>query len=196
MNLDFLKPALGDELFAQVSTALKNSGLNIVNIADGSYIPKAKFDEKLQMITQLQTDLATARQQVQDEQAKNATVNDLQTKVNQLTQDLSARDQQINRMSLDYDIRDFVRGSKPKDLDIVVGLLNKDAIKKEGDKLTGIEDQLNTLKTDKAFLFETEPKPAPNGGFAGRQEVLGGSDGSNPNAAINNAIRQMAGRAV
>lgn len=47
MNLDFLKPALGDDLFEQVVEKLKDAkGITLVNTADGSYVPKAKFDEE------------------------------------------------------------------------------------------------------------------------------------------------------
>ena len=197
MNLDFLKPYLGDELFAQVSTALAKSGLNIVNIADGSYIPKAKFDEKLTKIDQLNADLATAQQQIKDEQAKNATVNDLQGKVTQLTADLAARDQQIAGMTMDYDIKDAVRASKPKDLDIVFGLLDRSKISKgDSGKLTGIDEQITALKESKGFLFESDKPDQGRGGFGGHQDILGGGGkDESTNAAVNNAIRQMAGRA-
>lgn len=41
------------------------------------------------------------------------------------------------------------------DKDIVKGLLDKNIIKLDGDKLIGVSEQLEKLKTDKAFLFGT-----------------------------------------
>ena len=47
MNIDFLRPAIGDDLFEQVYEKLKDAkGITLVNTADGSYVPKSKFDDE------------------------------------------------------------------------------------------------------------------------------------------------------
>ncbi|MGN1370158.1 MAG: hypothetical protein ACI4WX_14910, partial [Aristaeellaceae bacterium] len=69
-DFDFLKPVLGDELFAQFAEKMGSAqGVTLANIADGSHIPKAKFDTErtakataLQRVTQLEHELETARQ--------------------------------------------------------------------------------------------------------------------------------------
>lgn len=196
MNLDFLKPVLGDELFAQVADKVKGSGLNLVNIADGSYIPKAKFDEQLDKVKGLQKDLADRDEQIKQEQAKNATVDALNMQIDQLKQDVAAKTQQLDSLTMDYDIKDFVRAAKPKDLDIVVGLLNREKISKKDGKLSGVEEQLKALQESKGFLFDTEQdKGGSRGGFDGRQDIMGSAGEDTSNAAVNNAIRQLAGRA-
>lgn len=44
--MEFLKPILGDELYAQVEAALKgNDKIKLVNLADGGYVAKDKFDK-------------------------------------------------------------------------------------------------------------------------------------------------------
>lgn len=194
MSLDFLKPVLGDELFAQVADKVKGSGINLVNIADGSYIPKAKFDEQLDKVKKLTTDLADRDEQIKQEQAKNATVDTLTAQIEQLKQDIAAKDGTIATMAMDYDIKDAVRASKPKDLDIVVGLLDREKISKKDGKLSGIEEQLKGLQESKSFLFEQEQSGGNRGGFDGRQDT-GSGEGHNTNAAMNDALRAMAGRA-
>ena len=90
---EFLKPILGDELFAQFEEKMQGAtGITLANIADGSHIPKAKFDEvngKLrtanQTITNLNTQLTTA-------QEKAGTVDELNSKITQLTTDIADRD--------------------------------------------------------------------------------------------------------
>ena len=44
---DFLKPVLGDDLFAQFSEKMGGAqGITLVNATDGSYVPKAKLDDE------------------------------------------------------------------------------------------------------------------------------------------------------
>lgn len=194
MSLDFLKPVLGDELFAQVADKLKGSNLNIVNIADGNYIPKAKFDEQLDKIKVLQRDLENKDEQIKQEQQKSAAVDSLNQQIDQLKKDVASKDQQIDSLTMDYDIKDFVRGAKPKDVDIVVGLLNREKISRKDGKLSGVEEQIKALQESKGFLFDTEQDKGGNrGGFDGRQDTDSGGNRST-NAAVNDAIRQMAGR--
>lgn len=194
MNLDFLKPALGDELFAQVATALKNSGLNIVNIADGSYIPKAKFDEQLDKVKALQQTVAERDATIKQEQAKNGTVDALQSKVDQLTKDLAERDATIQSKNLEYQIKDELRGMKARNVDVIMPLLQRDKITVKDGKLEGLSDQVEALKKSDAYLFDTENRGG-RGGFSGHQDTGDdGSGGENPNAAMNHALRAMAGR--
>lgn len=194
MNLDFLKPALGDELFAQVATALKNSGLNIVNIADGSYIPKAKFDEQLEKVKALQQTVAERDAAIKQEQAKNGTVDALQSKVDQLTKDLAERDATIQSKNLEYRIKDELRGMKVRNADVVLPLLQRDKITEKDGKLEGLSEQVEALKKSDAYLFDTENR-GNRGGFGGHQDTGDdGSGGENPNAAMNHALRAMAGR--
>ena len=194
MNLDFLKPALGDELFAQVATALKNSGLNIVNIADGSYIPKAKFDEQLDKVKALQQTVAERDATIKQEQAKNGTVDALQSKVDQLTKDLADRDATIQSKNLEYQIKDELRGMKARNVDVIMPLLQRDKITVKDGKLEGLSDQVEALKKSDAYLFDTENRGG-RGGFSGHQDTGNdGSGGDDPNAAMNHALRAMAGR--
>ena len=51
MDMDFLKDALGDDLFAQVSEKLNgNESIRLANVANGSYIPKDKYDLERQNV--------------------------------------------------------------------------------------------------------------------------------------------------
>ena len=47
-NLDILKPVLGDELYTSFLEKLTGAkGITLINAADGSYVPKAKFDTEI-----------------------------------------------------------------------------------------------------------------------------------------------------
>ncbi len=62
-------------------------------------------------------------------------------------------------LKLDNALSKMLSGCGAKDADIVGKLLDRSIIKLDGDKLIGVSEQLEKLKTDKAFLFGDD-KPA------------------------------------
>lgn len=62
--MDFLKEALGDELYAQVETALKdNDKIKLANLADGGYVGKEKY-------AALETEKEALQSQLDDQNAQ------------------------------------------------------------------------------------------------------------------------------
>ena len=199
MDLEFLKPVLGEDLFAQVTAALEanGKGINLVNIADGTYIPKAKFDEKLAAIRQLEAEKAALVKERDEATAKLATVDEKDATIAKLTADLEAQGAKLKGVTLDQMIMDALRAAKVKNAKIIMPQINRDAITETDGKLTGLDEQLAALKKSDPYLFE-EAKPAPRGGYAGRQDTLDHEpgDGGNTNTDVNNAIRSLAGRGI
>lgn len=195
MPYDFLKPILGDDLFAQVSVKLDGAtGLNLVNVADGSYVPKAKFDDERNKAKNLTAQVTDLTAKYNEANQKAGSVDALNAKITQLTQDVTDRDAKLASLSTDYDIKDALRAAKARDVDIVFGLLDRAKIERKDGKLTGIDEQIKAIRDSKGFLFDSDDKGGQRGGFAGQQDIIGGNGGGG-NAAINDAIRQMAGRA-
>lgn len=196
MSIDFLKPVLGEELFAQVSEKLNGAtGITLANIADGSYVPKQKFDDERTKAKNLTTQVNDLTTQLADAQKHAGDVDALNQQITKLTQDVADRDGKLASLSLDYDIKDAARAAKARDVDIVVSLLDKSKITKKDGKLNGVEEQFKALRESKGFLFDDDKQTGSRGGFGGQQDIIGGSGSVNTNAAVNNAIRQMTGRA-
>lgn len=194
MSIDFLKPVLGDELFTQVSDKLSGAtGITLANIADGSYVPKAKFDEERTKAKNLTTQVNDLTQQLADAQKNAGDVDALNQQITKLTQDVTDRDNKLASLSTDYDIKDALRAAKARDVDIVFGLLDRSKITSKDGKLSGVDEQVKAIRESKGFLFESDEKPAGRAGFGGQQDIIGsGTEGSN--SAVNNAIRAMTGR--
>lgn len=192
MNIDFLKPILGDELFQQVSEKLSAaSGIDLINVADGSYIPKEKLDEKIKALRDQAQQMTALQNQLAEAQKQAGTVDGLNQQIAKLNGDLSARDATIQGMALKYDVKDALRGMSARNADVILPLLNMEAIKRGADgKLTGLQEQVAALKKSDAYLFDAQP--GSRGGFSGGQDTGGGD--SSPNAAMNAAIRSMSGR--
>ena len=153
----FEKGALTWEQFQQ---AAKDAKFEVVNAAGGAYVPKADLDTKAQELTtanyakawdgkdpkKLEDDLKTLQTKYDTDTAnirRDAAIDLALTRAH-------ARDPQLTRAALSMD-------------DIKIGT--------DG-KVTGLDAQLETLKKDKAWLFEED-----SAGQSGKQ----GSKGGNPN---------------
>lgn len=195
MSIDFLKPVFGDELFAQVSEKLNGAtGITLANVADGSYVPKAKYDEDhskvkdlTKQVNDLTTQLAAAQKAAGDADALNQ-------QITKLTQDVADRDSKLAALSTDYDIKDALRAAKARDVDIVFGLLDRSKITSKDGKLLGADEQIKAIRESKGFLFDSDEKPNGRAGFSGKQDIIGGNPSETTNAAVNNALRAMAGK--
>ena len=190
-NFDFLKPALGDELFDQVKEKLESAkGITLVNTADGSYVPKAKLDEERNIskgyktqIDELNGKLTQLQESVTDSEA-------LKSQITQLQSDIATKDAAMKQQQLQYTIKDTIRGSKAKNVDIVLKMLDLSKITESNGKLYGLEEQIKGLKDSDGYLFEAEADP--NGGVDPHHDPGGTKPGSNQ--AVNDMIRQAAGR--
>lgn len=125
MDLDFLKDALGDDLFAQVAAKLEgNEGIRLANVANGSYIPKDKYDLERQNVR-------TQRQQIDELNGKITELTQKAEVSEALRGQLAAMQQAINESNAkmaaqrkEYAVRDIVRGSGARNADVVYTVLS------------------------------------------------------------------------
>ena len=193
MDLTFLKPFLGDDLYAQVETKLQNAnGLTLANIADGSYIPKDKFDTERNRVKTLTTQVTDLTAQLTAAKAAEGNVDALNAQITQLQADIADRDSKIASIGKDYRIKDELRRMHFKDVNVVMPLLQQDKITEKDGKFVGLTEQTDAIK--KSYPYLADDDQGGNGGFEGGQD-LGGAGGSD-NSAVNAAIRAAAGRGV
>lgn len=107
-------------------------------------------------------------------EAANETIQQLQetvkkfdgVDVEKLKADLESLQEKYNadtaRMRLDKALDVALLSSRARDVKAVRALLDSDKIALDGDKLTGLDEQLESLKKSHDYMFEAE-KPAPIG---------------------------------
>ena len=181
--MDFLKSIFGDQAltYDQLAEKLKdNKDIKIANLASGQYVDKAKLDSKINELN-----------------AANQTIKDLQdtvkkfdgVDVEKLKKDLADWEQKYNsdigKLKLDYALETALIASKAKNTKAVKALLKLENIKLDGDKLLGLEDQLENLKKEADYLFDIEKSSdgddGDDGGDSSMRLKSGGSHGkSNP----------------
>ncbi len=193
MPFDFLKPILGDELFAQVVAKIPDDGkVVLVNAADGSYFPKGKFDEVndakkglVAQLAELTPKLATLQQQAAGQEGLQSTIAALQKQV-------ADKEAELKSTAFKSALKDGIRGYNVHDPEVVLPLLKLDAIKQGDDGvITGLKEQMDPMKTSRPYLFTTT-QPS-KGGFANSPDNTKAGAAQTPNSAINAAIRGAAG---
>lgn len=173
----FEKGALTWEQFQQ---AAKDAKFEVVNAAGGAYVPKADLDTKEQELTTANATIKSLRDAAKawdgkDPKKLEDDLKNLQTRYDTDTANIRrdaaidlaltkahARDPQLTRAALSMD-------------DIKIGT--------DG-KITGLDAQVESLKKDKAWLFEED----------GSQSGKEGNQGGNPNGGQSGYNPQSGGK--
>ena len=166
------KALTADELEA----AITSNKLKVVNLADGGYVAKQKFDDKdaevknlTAQITQRDTDLADIQNQLTAAQADAGKLQDVTKQLTDLqanyTADKQKYEDQLKQQKYEFAVKEatsslqFTSPSAKR-------AFTEDAIKKgfqmEGDKVLGFDDYVNEYKTNidpAAFVSEEDPEP-------------------------------------
>lgn len=153
-----LKEMLGEELYSQV---MEKAGDNkIAIVSDGNWFPKEKFDEVNNNAKELKKQLKDRDSQLEDLKTKAAgnedfknTIEQLQNDNKKIKEDYEAK---LTQQSFDFALKDALSGAKAKNPKAVEALLNKEAIKLDGEKLLGLDEQLKAIKESDSYLFEAE----------------------------------------
>ena len=175
-----LKKLLGEELYNQVIE--KAGDEKIAVVSDGSYIPKEKFDEKLQEAKDYKEQVDERDKQLED-LSKKAEGND---ELTQQLEDLKSQNQQtkeeyekqLHDQAFNHTLEKSLSAEKVRNPKAVKGLLDMDTIKLEDDNLKGLDDQLKNIKESDPYLFESEEDNTNNPSYStgDHQNSQGGSD--------------------
>ena len=188
---EFLKPVLGDELYAQVAEKLNGAqGISLANVADGSYIPKTKFDELNTKFKNANTTINTLKDQLATAQGQSGDAEGLRQQITSLTGDIAKRDAMIESIKKEHRVMDDLRGMGCRNPKVVMSLLDLGKITEKDDKLEGLTEQTDALRKSDGYLFNNPP--SSNGGFSGKPDL--GGEGGSVNAAVNSALRSAFGR--
>ena len=121
-----------------------------------------------------------------------------QTKtIEQLQADIKAHDEKaaanLLQVKQDNAVNSFLKDSGVRDVKAVLPFIDQDTIKYDPDKgsLTGIKEQIDSVKSDHDYLFQ----PEPQGNKGGIQATVGGDPKGAPEPAAEDAFAKALGLA-
>ena len=145
---------------------------------------KADVEGKTKEVDDLSKQLKDRDKQLEELGKKASGNEDLQKQITDLQEanKQAAKDYQdkLNKQAFEFALERSLADAQAKNPKAVKALLNTEAIKLDGDKLLGLEEQLKTLKESDSYLF-AEAAPA----LSGRQpHIPNGSQQSTPRAQL------------
>ena len=172
MSYEYLKPFFegGPWSFEQLTEKLDGAeGVKLVNLKDGGYVGKDKFDALEAKVGGLQSQLTEANGKLEGYDPE------WKAKAKQMQQEA---DQKVEAVRFDYALKAALTAAKAKNPELVAKSINRDALKLTDAGLVGLEEQLKALKESDGYLFEGD-KPAPEivkPGSPIRRTPAGGGD--------------------
>jgi vacuolar-type H+-ATPase subunit I/STV1 len=137
----------------------------------GITIPKSRFDEKNEELKGLKDQIKDYDTQLSDLQSKAAGNEALQGEITKLQdankQAVADYETKLQEQSYTFALDSALNGAKVKNVKAVKALLESEKIKLDGETLTGLQEQLEALKTSDSYLFEEVSDPGkPNPTFS------------------------------
>ena len=154
MSYEYLKPLFegGPLSFEQLTEKLDAAdGVKLINLEDGGYVGKDKFDALNARANGLQAQLTEANGKLEGYDPE------WKAKAQQMQQEA---DQKVEAVRFDYALKAALAQAKARSPEKVAKLIERDAIKLVDGKLVGLDEQLKALKESDGYLFEGD-KPAP-----------------------------------
>lgn len=184
--MEFLKSVLGEDYDRFAEKIAADGKIKIVNAADGSYIPKAKFDEA-------RNEAKAYKAQIDEMNAKLGGMAQLQTdadgyktQIAELRREMETKETEHARERLSYRAKDALRAAKVKNADLAMRLIDAGKLSEKDGAIMGLDEQIESLKKTDGYLFDDEPGAA--GGVDTAREP-----GAGKTLDMNKAIRKMAG---
>lgn len=154
--MDKLKALFGTEAltFEQLEEKLKdNKEIKLANLATGEYVAKGKHDDTVKELQAANDTIAGLQETVKkfdgvDIEGLRKAAADWETKWHTDTEALK----------VDSLLTDALVSAKAKNPKMVKKMLDLSLIKRDGEKLLGLTEQLDSLKESDGYAFETEEK--------------------------------------
>lgn len=161
--MEFLKALFekGALTWEQFQEAVNSAKFEIVNAAEGAYVPKADLDTKV-------NELSAANDTIKDlkEAAKKWDGKDPKALEDSLKALQSKYDTDTANIRRDTAIDLALTKAKARDAQLTRAALSMDDIKVSADgKITGLDAQIEALQKEKSWLFEDANDPNPNSSY-------------------------------
>ena len=157
--------------------AAKAAKLNVVNLADGGYVSQAKFDDKVNALTQQVTqlneqiaqrdsDMAQLRTNLDAAQADASKLHGVQQSLsdlqNKYAADKAKLEADMAKQRYEFAVREKANGLKFSSVAAKKAFIQEaigKEFKQDGETLLGYEDFLTKYKADDPGAFVSEPDP-------------------------------------
>ena len=158
--MDFLKEIFGDKAitFEEFSKGVESKKIKLADLSGGAYVSKEKLDAKIEELKTVQASLAE-----KDADLKKWDGVDLEKLKAESEAKTTELNKQLAALKKQNAVETSLLSENIQDLKAIKAYIDFDVVKVADDgSVTGLKEQVDKLKTEKAFLFksqQTEPQP-------------------------------------
>lgn len=126
------------------------------------FVPKDRFDEVNESKKQMETSLKEYEVQLETLKAATGDNENLKQQISELQEQTKKKDEEYKQQMNDLRMTNAIKlaiSESAQDSDLVAGLIDKEKLILGDDgKVTGLDEQIKSLKESKSFLFKEPPK--------------------------------------
>ena len=159
--MESLKELFGDKAltYDEFSKAVEAKKIKLADLSGGAYVSKEKLDAKIEELKAIQDSLAE-----KDAALKKWDGVDL----DKMKAENEAKTEELNKqlaaLKKQNAVETTLLAENIQDLKAIKAYIDFDTVKvDENGSVTGLKEQVEKLKTDKAFLFKTQPNGQEDG---------------------------------
>lgn len=153
--LDWLKEILGENYSDEIDKKVSEQ------IGKG-FVSRTDYNAKNESYKRLESELSQRDKQL--EELKKVDADGLKEQIEKLQESnknaKNEYEKQLESLKFSHTLQNALTKAKARNVKAVTALLNQDELKLDGDKILGLDSQLETIKTENSYLFE-DAKPAP-----------------------------------
>ena len=160
----------------QINSVMGLHGQTVTELNSKLATAEQERDRFKEQLDSNQTELDALKESVKGNEELTQQLTDLQNKFNEAEKDAQKK---LAEQQKDFAIKLALKEVNARDEDIVLQLLNKEAIKVTDEGLEGLKEQLDALKENKNFLFQEKentssvPRIFVGGNPSATEEVSG-----------------------
>lgn len=163
-----LKELFGEEIATKIEEVTKEKGLNLIvdNKEKPEWMPKSRFDEVIGVKNELKTQVGELSNQLEGLKKSAKGNEELTKKIEELQKQNGDWEGRYKDTLIKSQIKILGLKEKAKDSNDLDKFLDTSKLELQEDgTVKGLEEQLKSLKENKAYLFDLEEtKPLPSGG--------------------------------
>ena len=155
-------------------------------------VPKDVYNAAADAKKKLEADLKDRDQQLEELKKSAGASEDLKQQIQTLQEENKKAKEKYEADLRDLTLTNAIKlavAGKVHDEDLVAGLIDKEKLVIDGDRVVGLEDQLKSLQESKAFLFKPADGDDKKPGFQPKV----GSDGKGTDKATDEVLAQIFG---
>lgn len=153
--LDWLKEILGENYSDEIDKKVSEQ------IGKG-FVSRTDYNAKNESYKRLESELSQRDKQL--EELKKVDADGLKEQIEKLQESNKTAkneyEKQLQSLKFSHTLQNALTKAKARNVKAVTALLNQEELKLDGDKILGLDSQLETIKTENSYLFE-DAKPIP-----------------------------------